>query len=61
MYIMYMYVTCILHVSHMYKLHVHYVHVYYMYTVPVSIFDVRLHWVQLFFETPGHKIQNVNM
>ena len=24
-------------------------------TVPVSIFDVRLHWVQLFFETPATK------
>ena len=60
----YMYITCILHVQVTCTLCTCILHVYYMYitcpisdhTVPVSIFDVRLHWVQLFFETPATKI-----
>ena len=56
----YMYVTCMLHVQVTCALCTCILYVYYMFitcpisdhTIPVSIFEVRLHWVQLFLKNP---------
>ena len=64
MYIMYMYVTCILHVSYMFKLHEHYVHVYYMYItctlhvqVTCTLFTCKLHVDYMYITCPAFSIQ----
>ena len=56
----YMYVTCMLHVQVTCALCTCILYVYYMFitcpisdhTIPVSIFEVRLHWAQLFLKNP---------